>query len=86
MYAFCLCTAPLASLTQVLCAAAVCALQQLATDPLRRSPRADAFAVPPPLLPQVRKYSESIDNGANMLVPVPGAGEGPGAHAVTALG
>lgn len=27
----------------------------------------------------VRKYSEPIDNGANMLIPVPGAGDGPGA-------
>jgi splicing factor 3B subunit 3 len=28
----------------------------------------------------VRKYSEPIDNGANMLIPVPGAGDGPGAR------
>ncbi|EFN57738.1 hypothetical protein CHLNCDRAFT_56079 [Chlorella variabilis] len=26
----------------------------------------------------VRKYSEPVDNGANMLIPVPGAGDGPG--------
>jgi splicing factor 3B subunit 3 len=32
----------------------------------------------------VRKYSEPIDNGANMLVPVPGAGEGPGGVIVCA--
>lgn len=33
---------------------------------------------------QVRKYSEPIDNGANMLVPVPGAGDGPGGVIVCA--
>ena len=27
----------------------------------------------------VRKYSEPVDNGANLLVAVPGAGDGPGA-------
>lgn len=32
----------------------------------------------------VRKYSEPVDNGANMLIPVPGAGDGPGGLIVCA--
>eukprot|EP00884_Botryococcus_braunii_P014212 jgi/Botrbrau1/22792/Bobra.0132s0118.1 len=32
----------------------------------------------------VRKYSEAVDNGANMLVPVPGGGDGPGGMLVCA--
>ena len=32
----------------------------------------------------VRKYSEPVDNGANLLLPVPGGGEGPGGVVVCA--
>ena len=32
----------------------------------------------------VRKWSEPVDNGANLLIPVPGGGDGPGGVLVCA--
>lgn len=29
-------------------------------------------------LPQIRKWSDPVDNGANLLIAVPGGGDGPG--------
>jgi splicing factor 3B subunit 3 len=32
----------------------------------------------------VRKWSDAVDNGANLLIPVPGGGDGPGGVLVAA--
>ena len=43
------------------------------------SPPISARGLPlPSCLLQIRKWSDPVDNGANMLIAVPGGGDGPG--------